>query len=135
MAKRPYADTRLAKFLAQRIAELRPKKTQADISAEAGFKSVNMISQIKSGANRMPLARVPALAEALGCDPGELLLLALDQNDGEEYRLIEQVLRSAITRNEAYWIDALRVASGGRDPELTTNPCPVCVRSSATGDQ
>jgi DNA-binding Xre family transcriptional regulator len=120
MAQRPYANTRLAKFLAQRIAELRTKKTQTDISTEAGFRSPNMVAQIKSGANRMPLARVPALARALECDPGELLLLALDQNDGDEYRLIEEALRTAITPNESRWIDALRAASGGTDPELTT---------------
>ena len=37
MAKKPYADTRMAKFLDTRLLELKHKKTQAEIAEEAGF--------------------------------------------------------------------------------------------------
>ena len=37
MAKKPYQDTRLAKFLDARLLELKHKKTQAEIADEAGF--------------------------------------------------------------------------------------------------
>jgi len=36
MAMKPHADTRLAKFVAQRISDLQGRKNQAEIAAEAG---------------------------------------------------------------------------------------------------
>jgi hypothetical protein len=66
MAKsRPYANTRLTEFISRRILELRPKKSQIEIATEAGFVHPNMMSLIKSGASKVPLDRVPALARAL----------------------------------------------------------------------
>lgn len=37
MAKKPFEDSRLAKYLDQRILELKPKKNQSEFAAEAGF--------------------------------------------------------------------------------------------------
>lgn len=74
---KPYADTRLPAFVAKRILELRPIKSQAEIASETSFPNPNMISMVKSGAIRVPLDRVPALAEALQVDPARLLQLAL----------------------------------------------------------
>lgn len=48
LATTPYKDTDLAKFVALRILELRPKN-QAEIAAEAGFPNANFVSMIKSG--------------------------------------------------------------------------------------
>jgi hypothetical protein len=53
----------------QRILELKPKKNQSEIAAEAGFANPNMITLLKQGANRVPLDRVPQLAKALDSDP------------------------------------------------------------------
>ena len=69
MAKKPYADTRLAKYIEKRVLELRPKKSQAAIAEAAGFVNPNMIAMLKSGASKLALDRVPSLAEALECDP------------------------------------------------------------------
>jgi len=66
VAKKAYENTRLAKYLEQRVLELKPKKTQGDIAAEAGFVNPNMITMFKTGASKVPLDRVPALALALG---------------------------------------------------------------------
>jgi transcriptional regulator with XRE-family HTH domain len=82
MTTKPHADTRLAKFVAQRIAELSGRKTQAEIASEAGFANSNMISMIKSGATKLALDRVPQLSKALECDPAFLLRLALEQSLG-----------------------------------------------------
>lgn len=60
-------------FLKRRVLEQRPAKSQAKIAPESGFSSVNMLAMIKSGASRMPLDRVPALARALDIDPALLL--------------------------------------------------------------
>ena len=42
MPKKPYADTRLAKFIDKRVMELRPRKSQIEIAIDSGFVSVNI---------------------------------------------------------------------------------------------
>ena len=69
MAKKPYQDTALAKFVDIRLLELKHKKTQAEIAEEAGFVNPNMVTMIKQGATKLPIDRVPALAKALEVDP------------------------------------------------------------------
>jgi DNA-binding Xre family transcriptional regulator len=120
MAKKPHADTRLAKYLDKRLLELRPKKNQADIAAEVGFINPNVVTMLKSGASKLPLDRVPALAKALECDPAYLLRLALEQAVGDTAaRAIIDILGSPVTANERGWPDELRDASDHADPRLT----------------
>ncbi|PQO24901.1 transcriptional regulator [Rhodobacteraceae bacterium WD3A24] len=119
-SNKPYADTRLAKFLQKRILEMRPK-TQNDIASEAGFIHTNMLTMIKQGASKLPLDRVPALAEALECDPRLLAKLALEQTAGAtSVRAIEEIFGTVVTRNELAWIEELRDASDHADPSLTS---------------
>lgn len=121
MAKRPHADTRLAKYLEKRVLELRPNKSQAQIAEEAGFVNPNIIAMLKSGATKLPLDRVASLAAALDCDPRLLFNLALDQMGGATtVRAIEDIFGTIVTRNEVTWINELRDASGNSDPSLTT---------------
>ena len=119
-ASKPFSDTRLPAYLAKRILELRPTKTQAEIASQAGFVYVNMLAMIKSGTTRLPIDRVPALANALEVDPAYLLLLALEQMIGStEAQAIMAILSTAVTRNEMAWVEAIREASGMSDPPLT----------------
>ena len=121
MAKKPYQDTPLAKFLDARVLELKYKKTQGEIAEEAGFVSPNMMTMIKKGATKLPLDRVPALAKALECDPALLLRLALEQAEGStSATAIYDIIGQPITRNEMAWITELREASGDTDPRLTS---------------
>ncbi len=121
MARRPYEDSRLAKYLEKRVLELRPHKTQAEIATQAGFTHPNMIAMLKSGATKLPLDRVPSLATALECDPRLLFNLALDQLGGDTtVRAIEQIFGVVVTKNEAAWIEEIRNASGHADPALTS---------------
>ena len=121
MAKKPYQDTRLAKFLEARVLELKHKKTQGEIAAEAGFVNPNMITMFKKGSTRLPLDRVPALATALDCDPAWLLRLALDQAEGSTAaEAIFAIIGEPITKNEMAWITEIREASGDTDPRLTS---------------
>lgn len=118
-AGRPFAASRLVKYLSKRILELRPK-TQAQIATEAGFVNVNMLAMIKAGTTRLPLDRVPALAKALEGDPAYLLLLALEQMTGStEARALLSIMTSMVTKNEMEWIAAIREASDLADPPLT----------------
>lgn len=116
---RPYSSTRLVKFLEKRILELRPRKTQRTIAAETGFASVNMLAMIKAGNSRLPLDRVPALAKALEVDGARLFLMAVEQQDNALAIVLRDIFRTAVSRNEADWLEEIRSASGYTDPNLT----------------
>lgn len=119
--RKPYATTRLIPYLEKRILELRACKSQAEIASEAGFANVNMLAMIKSGATRLPIDRVPALAVALNVDPARLLQLALEQWTGSAAaRAFETIFATVVTSNEVGWLDEIRDASGHSDPVITT---------------
>lgn len=121
MTKKPYADTRLAKYLEKRVLELRPRKSQAQIASEAGFRNPNVLTMIKTGATKLPLDRVASLARALDCDPRLLFNLAVDQLGGATTaRAIEEIFGVVVTKNEVAWINEIRDASGHTDPSLTS---------------
>jgi hypothetical protein len=118
---KPFANTRLATFLERRVLELKPKKKQQQIAIEAGFRNPNMIAMLKSGATKLPLDRVPSLAKALECDPAFLLRLALEQVNGDTAaQALIEVFGEPITKNEHGWLQAIRDASGGTDPRITS---------------
>jgi len=121
MATKPHADTRLAKFVSQRIADLSGTKTQAEIAADAGFLNANVLSMIKSGSTKLALDRVPQLAKALECDPAFLLRLTMEQSLGvTAAKAVGEIFGSPLTANECEWIAEIREASGDIDPRLTT---------------
>jgi hypothetical protein len=118
---KPHAQSRLAKFVNKRVLELAPRKSQADIAAEAGFVSPNMMSMVKSGASKLALDRVPALAAALETDPKHLFLIALDQHGLETAKAaVEEIFGTVVTKNETAWLAAIREASEHSDPTLTS---------------
>ena len=118
--KKPHADTRLAKFVEQRVLELRPRKSQIEIASEAGYTNPNMISMIRNGATKLALDRVPAMAAALECDPKHLFILALEQTWGSTTaRTIDEIFGTVVTRNEVAWLEEIRDASDKSDPTLT----------------
>jgi hypothetical protein len=118
---KPHAQSRLAKFVTKRILELAPRKSQAEIAAEAGFLSLNMLSMVKSGASKLALDRVPALAAALETDPKHLFLLALEQHGLEStMATVMEIFGTIVTKNEAAWLAAIREASDHSDPTLTS---------------
>ncbi|NBZ87580.1 XRE family transcriptional regulator [Rhodobacteraceae bacterium CYK-10] len=120
MPKKPFADSKLARFVDQRILELRPKKSQAEIAEIAGFTNANFLSMVKSGVSKLAIDRVPALAKALECDPAYLLRLALEQAEGNTAAVaIFEILGDPISENERGWIAEIRDASGDTDPRLT----------------
>ena len=120
-AGRPYADTRLVKFLEKRILELKPRKTQSAIASEAGFAQHNMLVNIKVGASKLPLDRVPGLAKALECDPTLLFRMAVEQLGGDTTELaIRKIFGTLVTENEVDWLEEIRNASDHGDPHLTS---------------
>ena len=121
MTKKPYENTRLVAFIERRVLELKPKKSQADIAAEAGYVNANMVTMIKQGSSKVALDRVPALARALECDPAYLMGLALEQAIGRTAaEAVVEIFGVPVTLNERAWVEAIREASGHSDPRLTS---------------
>ncbi|EAQ23590.1 helix-turn-helix domain-containing protein [Roseovarius sp. 217] len=121
MTKKPHEGTQLAQFVERRILELRTRKTQAEIAAQAGFVNPNVISMIKSGASKLALDRVPSMARALEVDPAFLMRLGLEQAIGRTAAVaLIEVFGEPITENELGWIKAIRDASDNSDPRLTS---------------
>jgi len=118
--KRPYDDTRLAKYLERRISDLRPRKTQIEIANEAGFRQPNMLAMIKNGSTKLPLDRVIGLSKALECDPAMLFRMAVEQLTGDTSAMaIDTIFGAIITENETDWLRTLREASNDTDPTMT----------------
>ncbi len=67
---------------------------------------------IKTGANKLPLDRVPGLAKALECDPGLLFKMAVEQMGGATTEIaIRKIFGTVVTENEVAWLEEIRDAS------------------------
>lgn len=115
-----YQDSTASIFVRRQIELLAHKKTQKQIALESGFVNPNLISMIKTGATKIPLDRVPALAVAIETDPGHLMRLALEQAIGKTAAVaVLEVFGTPTSVNERGWLTEIRDASGDTDPKLT----------------
>ncbi|MDE2167628.1 MAG: helix-turn-helix transcriptional regulator [Alphaproteobacteria bacterium] len=69
----------MVKFLAKRIDQLKPDLTQREIAHRLGYRCVDFVSMFKTGAARVPLEKLPALADILEVDPAYLVRFGLEQ--------------------------------------------------------
>lgn len=123
-----YAHTKMAKFLTHQIDALKGEVSQRDIALKLGYARPNIISMFKSGEAMVPLAKVPALAEALCVDAAHLLRLGLEQYWPEKYKVIGEVLGPIFTSNEREIVTMIRAVTGGKDPRLTVEQVDVLRR-------
>jgi hypothetical protein len=68
------------------------RKTHVEIAREVGFSSSNTLSMLKNGTMKIPLNRVPALAEALGISAQNLFLRCLEEYMPDLSRTIKLIL-------------------------------------------
>lgn len=80
----------LANYIASQI-DASPK-TQTELSKEAGFRHPNFLSMIRTGKAKVPIARVPALADALEVPQQELLQRCLEAYQPEVHRVLQFVI-------------------------------------------
>lgn len=121
MKNTPYEGSPAAEFIAERVRDLKNRKSQKQIAHEVGFVNANMISLLKSGANKVPLDRVPAFAKALEADPALPMRLALEQSVGvTAATAIVELFGTPVSENERGWLDEIRQVSDNGDPRLTT---------------
>lgn len=86
-------------------------KTNMQVAAEAGFAHANVLSMITKGDTKVPMARIPALAKAMGTDPKILLDGCLAAYHPELHKVISSLAPGAlISRGELALIRVLRHA-------------------------
>lgn len=96
----------VAQFIAHRIQVT--GKAQKEIAREVGFDKPNMITLIKQGHTKLPLAKIGLMATALEADPVALLKLCLGTYYPETWEAIEPLFESALTSEEVVMVKAWR---------------------------
>lgn len=90
--------TQTSRFL--RDAIRRSGKTQAQIACEAGLQRANILSMMRTGETKVPLSRIPALAEATGTSARVFLRVALAEYQPEVWRVIAGSFGDVLTEAE-----------------------------------
>ena len=117
----PFANSTIAMFIDKKIDEMKGVKTQREIASEIGYDKPNMISMFKRGEVKVPLDKIPLLANSLHVDPGHLFRLALEQYWPELGKTIETIFGRVVTANEEeILIKPWRGATGNLDPAPST---------------
>jgi transcriptional regulator with XRE-family HTH domain len=94
--------------------------TQREIAERAGYPRANIITMFKTGDTRVPLNKIPVLAEILGMDPKRFLRVALQEYEPEVLSVIEACFGPLVSRNEHEILGEIRRLSHDTDPRLAT---------------
>lgn len=103
--------SRVARFVRERIQAT--GKLQKDIARQAGFEMPNVITMIKQGKTKLPLAKIGAMAAAMEADPLHLLQLCLEEYQPDTWKAIAPFLETAVTADELRLLQRLRDLTGG----------------------
>lgn len=87
------------------------KLTQREISDRVGFKHANIISMLKTGETRVPLDRVPSLAQTLGMDERLFLMVAIEEYHPGVHEVLVDVLGLPLSDAELGILTMFRMAS------------------------
>ena len=101
-------------------------KSRKEIAYAAGLGKPNMISMLKTGDTKLPLARLGSFAKAVGADPVVLLKLCLQEYYPDVWEAIKLHLTEAITPDELRMVRALRKMTGV--PYLSSISAEECER-------
>jgi len=109
----------VASFVNERIQVI--GKSQIDIASECGFEKPNIITMIKQGKSKLPLAKVGAMAIALETDPVHLLKLTFSTYYQETWSAIAPYFEVALTELELQLINTMRSQAGASYLHATSN--------------
>ncbi len=105
-----------AQMLAKAIDE--SGLTQRNIADRVGFKHPNMIAMMKQGLTRVPLDRIPALAQAVGLDQTKFLLVAIEEYHQGVYEVLSDTLGLPFSDAEQGLVVMFRMANLRNEIEL-----------------
>ena len=87
------------------------KLTQREIADRVGFKHANIISMLKTGETRVPLDRIPSLAQTLGMDERLFLMIAIEEYHPGVHEVLVDVLGLPLSDAELGILTMFRMAS------------------------
>jgi transcriptional regulator with XRE-family HTH domain len=108
----------LHQILARRIDE--SGLTQREIASALGYNRSNLVAMIKSGKMRIPISKIPNLADVLGIDRVELMRRALAEYQPEVLETLNQMLQEVVSESERRLLGELRKMINGPVPPLAT---------------
>ena len=89
--------------------------TNEELADKLGYVRPNIISMWRTGRTRVPLDRLPKLADILGVSLAHLLVLWMDQyTEGSDYTRLMKILSKAVSDDEALLVEAVRGYTKGR---------------------
>lgn len=103
----PFSSTAIMLSKAIEASEL----TQREIADRVGFRQANIISMLKTGETRVPLDRIPALAQTLGMDERDFLLTAIAEYHPGVHEVLVDVLGLPLSDAELGIVTMFRMAS------------------------
>jgi len=92
---------------------------KTEVAKALGYEHSNVVSMITKGQMKVPITKVPALADALGIERRTLLHMVLREYHPEMLLVLCEVEGHSLSRNELEIVSLIREISGYRDPELT----------------
>jgi len=96
-------------------------KSQTEIAQQSGFDKPNVITMIKQGKTKVPLAKIGSMAKALEVDPVFFMKLVLSEYMPDVADIIETIVKQPIiTQNEQEFIKVIR-SSKVVNPKLRTD--------------
>ena len=105
---------RLAEYLNKNL-RLLSGKTNDEISQFCGYTTPNIVSMWITGKTKVPLERLPDLAELMGVNITFLLPLWVEQYGGKDmYSDILKALTRAVSEDELVWVEAMREVTQGK---------------------
>ncbi len=92
--------------------------TQREIADRVGFKNANIISMLKNAETRVPLERIPALANTLGMDEREFLMVAIEEYHPGVHEVLVDVMGVPLSDAELAIITMFRMSGMRGDIEV-----------------
>lgn len=105
----------VAEFVTGRIAVSR--LTQKELAKRLGYDKPNIMTMFKQGLTKVPIEKVPKLAELLECDPLMLLQMVMNEYKPAEFQTIKDICGLPISKNERAILEIIREKSSNRDPD------------------
>lgn len=97
-------------------------RSNLEIAEQVGFPRSNVISMLKSGATRLPVNRIVAMANAIDVDPAVLFRLTMEEYMPGFLAVIDQVYAAeALSPEEREMVQRARTVARGRKVLLTTS--------------
>jgi len=113
----------VATFVRNQIGKI--DKSQKEIAEEVGFEKQNVITMIKQGKTKLPLAKIGLMAKALDTDPLWLLKLCLSTYQKDSWEALKPIFDEVVTEEERTLLHAWRNYVGVPNIEAISEPSRI----------